>query len=790
MIKNYFKTAWRNLIANKTHSFVNIAGLSIGVACSLLIFLWIQNELSVDAFHKNNTRLYKVFEREYYKDHIDGNYDMPGLLADEVKKNIPEVEDAIMMSEDNSEVALQAGKKILKVDGMAAGKSLFTMFSYPLLLGSPANALSAKENMAISEKTAKNFFGTPEKAIGKTIRFNNKREFIITAVFKDLPQNVSRRFDYVISWEAFLDERPWMQEWGNSGPQCFVLLSPNANAALVDKKFTHFLDTYNKDQSDAYHIQLGLQKFDEVYLHNHFEEGKVAGGRIEYVKLFSIIAVFILLIACINFMNLTTARSVKRAKEVGVRKAIGAVRFSLIRQFISESLLLAAFAVTIGLLLMILLLPLFNEVTQRQMQLPFDKLSFWLQILAITLITGFISGIYPAWYLSSFNPVKALKGTAKLSAGAVWFRKGLVVFQFVFSFVLITGTIVVSRQISFIQAKNIGYDKDNLIYVPLEGDLVTKYSTFKTEAEKLQGIQSISRISDDPSDLDQQTTGVDWEGRQPDTKISFEHQGVGYDFVSTMKLSMADGRDFSKSFTTDNDGYILNETAVRDINYKNPVGKFITVNGNKGKIIGVIKDFNFRSLHEQIQPMILRFGEYDNHGSILLRIEAGKTKETLAGITKLCKELNPAFPITYFFMDKEYWKLYQAEQVIGKLSNVFAGLAIFISCLGLLGLIMFTAEQRTKEIGIRKELGASVNSIIQLLSADLFKLVIIAVLIASPIAWWAMTGWLNNYAYKINISWWMFGLATALVVFITAFTISFQAIKAAMANPVKSLRSE
>ncbi|HEX6431657.1 MAG TPA: ABC transporter permease [Niastella sp.] len=789
MFKNYFKTAWRNVINSRAYSYINIAGLSVGIASSLLIFLWIQNELSVDAFHKNGERLYKVFEREYYKDHVDGNYDMPGLLADVIKKTIPDVEDAIMMSEDNSEVALQAGEKVLKVNGMAAGKGLFTMFSYPLLLGSPASALSSEENMAVSEKTAQNFFGTPENAIGKTVRFNNKRDFIITGVFKNLPQNISRRFDYVVNWDAWVVDHPWMKEWGNSGPQCFVLLSPNANAALVDKKLTHFLDSYNKDQNDAYHIQLGLQKFDEVYLHNHFEEGKVAGGRIEYVYLFSIIAFFILLIACINFMNLTTARAVKRAKEVGVRKAVGADRSSLIRQFISESLLLTAFAVALGLLLMMISLPLFNEVTQSQMQPPFYKLSFWLQILALTLVTGLVSGSYPALYLSSFNPVKVLKGTARLSAGAVWFRKGLVVLQFILSFVLIIGTIIVSRQISFLQAKNIGYDKDNLVYIPLEGELLTKYSIFKTEVEKLPGIQSISRISDNPGNLDQQTNNVDWEARQPGIKISFEHQGVGYDFVRTMKLNLLAGRDFSEKFNTDKDGYILNETAVRDINYKNPIGKFINVNGRKGKIIGVIKDFNFRSLHEQIQPMIIRFGEYD-HGSILLRIGSGKTKETLAGIEKLCKELNPAFPVTYFFMDKEYWKLYQAEQIIGKLSSVFAGLAIFISCLGLLGLIMFTAEMRTKEIGIRKVLGASVNSIIQLLAADLFKLIIVAVFIASPIAWWAMNRWLNDYAYKINIGWWMFVLATTLIVLITALTISFHAIKAAIANPVKTLRTE
>lgn len=790
MLKNYFKTAWRNLVNNKAHSFINIAGLTVGLACSLLIFLWVQNELSVDAFHKNGARLYKVYEREYYKDHIDGNYDTPGPLAEELKKKIPEAEDAVMMQEENDKTALQAGDKILKVEGTGASQGLFSVFSYPLLQGTPASALSSIVSMAISEKTADAFFGSPQNAMGKTIRFDNKRDFKVTAVFKDLPANASRKFDYVISWKALQQDQPWTASWQSSGPLTYVLLRPHANLALVDKKLTNFWNLYSNDSTAAYHVELGLQKFSEVYLHNHFTNGKADGGRIEYVRLFSLVAIFILLIACINFMNLTTARSVKRAKEVGVRKAIGALRATLIKQFISESLLLTAFAVVIALILMILLLPLFNEVTQKQMHLPFNKVSFWLNILIITILTGLISGSYPAFYLSSFNPVKVLKGTTKLSSGAVWFRKGLVVFQFVLSLVLIIGTIVISKQVNFIQNKNLGYDKENLIYIPIEGKLINKYSTFKNEALQMPGVQSVSFLSDNPVNLDQWTNNVNWEGRNPNTMISFEHPDAGYDFAKTMKLQVAAGRYFSKDFPTDKDGYVLNETAVKDIGYTNPVGKFITVNGRRGEIIGVLNDFNFRSLHEPVKPMIIQFGENEVYGSVLMRTERGKTKQALANLETLCKKFNPAFPFTYSFADEEYQKLYSNEQVIGKLSNVFAFLAIFISCLGLLGLVIFTAEQRTKEIGIRKVLGASVRSITKLLSADFLKLVLLAIIIASPIAWWAMNCWLKNYAYKVNISWWMFATAGGLVVLIAALTISFQAIKAAMANPVDSLRSE
>jgi len=790
MLKNYFKTAWRNLTKNKVHGLINIGGLSVGLACSMLLFLWIQHETATDAFHTNGDRLYKVYEREYYSTHVDGNYDTPGLLAEELKKQIPEVEEAAMMQEDNDHNALQAGNKILKVEGAAVSASLFRMFTYPLLEGDPNTTLASVTSIAISEKTALQFFGSIQEAMGKTIRFDNRKDFMVTGVFANLPSTASRRFDYLIPWESWLTDHPWSRHWDNSGPLTFVLLRKDANATLVDKKIAHFLDNYNKDQSAAYHIELGLQKFDEVYLHSQFKDGKVSGGRIEYVYLFSIVAIFIVVIACINFMNLTTARSVKRAKEVGIRKSVGAFRSVLITQFISESLVLTAIAVVIAILLMTLLLPLFNQLTQLQIDLRLVQGSFWLKLLILTLFTGLLAGLYPAFFLSSFNPVKVLKGSIKLTTGAVWFRKGLVVFQFVLSIVLVISTIVVSRQINYIRNRNLGYDRDNLVYIPIEGELFKKYPLFKEEALKMPGIQSISQVSDNPSNMDAQTNGVDWEGRDPGTMISFEQPGVGYDFVRTMKLQLAEGRDFSKDFPTDKDAYIINETAARQIGYTKAVGRWLVKNGRKGYIIGVLKDFHFRSLHEQINPMIVEVREAGDYGNILVRIQSGKTREAMAGIESLCKKLNPAFPFTYSFSDQEFQKLYQSEQIAGSLSSIFAVLAILISCLGLLGLVMFTAEQRTKEIGIRKVLGASVTGIVRLMTADFIRLVLIAIVVAIPIAWWAMNQWLDNYAYKTSIGWWTFVLAGGTAVLIALGTISFHAIKAALANPVVSLKSE
>ncbi len=789
MLRNYLKTAWRNLVKNKSHSFINIAGLSVGLSCSLLILLWVQSELSIDKFNKYGARIYKIYEREYYRDHIDGNYDTPGILGDELVKKIPEIEYAVMMQEENDLSTLQAGNKMLKVSGMGAGANLFKVFSYPLLQGTPDNALTSISDIAISEKTALLFFGSIQNVMGKTIRFNNKRDFIVSAIYKNPPANASRKFDYVISWEAWLEENTWAKNWSNSGPLTFVLLRQDANAALVDKKISHFRDSYTKDSTTAYHVELGIQRFDQVYLHNHFSEGRISGGRIEYVNLFSLVALFILLIACINFMNLTTARSVKRAKEVGVRKAIGALRNALIKQFIGESILISAFAVAIAICLVIFLLPLFNIITQKQIGFPFSDFSFWLKIVLITLFTGLISGSYPALFLSSFNPLTVLKGTVKLTNGAVWFRKGLVVFQFVLSVILILGTIVISRQINFIQSKNLGYDRENLIYIPIEGELSDKYEMWKQETLQMPGIENISFISDNPINLDQWTNGVDWEGRDAGTLISFEQPATGYDFVKTMKLEMKEGRYFSRDFPSDTNSYVINETAAKRIGYANPVGRMITKNGRKCLIIGVLKDFHFRSLHDEIKPMVIEFGK-GRDGNILVRTRPGKTKEALASLEKICKQVNPRFPFTYSFLDEEYKKLYDNEQVVRKLSDAFSFLAIFISCLGLLGLMIFTAEQRTKEIGIRKVLGASVISIVRLISSDILVLVVIAIVIACPAGWWAMSGWLNNYAYKIDIGWWMFPLTGGLALFIALFTISFQAIKAALANPVTSLRSE
>jgi len=790
MIKNYLKTAWRNLWKNKAFSVINILGLALGLACSLFIFLWVQDEVQMDAFHKNGKQLYVIIHRAYYDHKSVAGYSTPGLLAEELKKDIPEITHATQFAW-NQDHTFQVGDKILKVNGTYASADYFKMFTYHLIEGKAGSALSTPVSLAISKKMATNFFGSPEQAIGKTIKYENKKNFTITAVFDNPPKNSSLQYDFLINWQVFMDENTWTKDWGNNGPMTFFQVRADANPALVDKKLTHFLDNLDKGQEKGkFYSELGMQPFQERYLHDHFTGDKVDGGRIGYVHLFGIIAIFILLIACINFMNLTTARSVKRAREIGVRKVVGAMRSMLIRQFLGESLLLTIIAVLFSLVLIVLMLPLFNHVTHKEISLPFGDLSFWLKLSALTIITGIIAGSYPALVLSAFKPVKVLKGSLTIQSGAVFFRKGLVVFQFVLSVVLIISTIIITRQVNYLENQNLGYDRENLVFIPLEGNLAGKYNTFKTELMKMDGIQEVTRTTDVPTNIQNSTGVVDWDGKDPNVDIQFTQASVGYDFVRTLKLKILEGRDFSQDYSSDSTGYLVNEAALKRIGYTSPIGKRLTFWGKKGTIIGVLKDYHIASLQEAIVPLILRLGEKSDYGNALVRTKPGQTKQALASLELLCKQLNPSYQFSYYFSDEEYQKLYDNEQVISKLSNVFASLAIIISCLGLLGLAMFTAEQRVKEIGIRKVLGAGLGSLFSLLSTEFLILVGIALLIASPLAWYGMNKWLQNYAYHTKVEWWIFVLAAIVSLLITLATISFQTIKAALVNPVKSLRSE
>ena len=812
MLKSYLKIALRSLLRNPTFSLINLSGLALGLACSLLIFLWVQDERSMDAFHVHKDHLYNLIQRTQAGHKVGIGYETPGLLAPEIKKDLPEVQYAATYSgwgdHGTFRVSLpqtsplrnapahadgnqSTGDKTLKEQGEFASEDFFKLFSYPLLQGNAATALNTPLSIALSRKMAASLFGSPEKAYGKTVRYEDRQDFTVTAVFEDLPIHSSWQFDYLINYDWLIHKYPDINDWNNVAPYTTVLLRADADPEQFRDRIRHFLDNLNTKQSADYKVELNMQRYDEMYLHGGFVNRQIGGGRIEYVNLFSIVAAFILLIACINFVNLTTARSVKRAKEIGIRKTAGALRGVLMGQFIGEAVLLAAIAVLIALALMMGALPFFNRLTGKEILLPLGSAVFWWQLAGLTLLTGFLSGLYPALVLSSFHPITVLKGSMRFGTGNTLFRKGLVVFQFTLSMLLITGTILVSQQLDYIRNAHLGFDREQLVYLPLEGNLVNSYALFRERALQLPGIQEVTAAAQPPMSEDTYWTNeLNWEGKDPHDKEAFVLYSSGYGLVKTMGLELLQGRDFSPGYATDTTGYLLNEAAVRQMHYKDPVGKFFTLQGHRGPILGVIKDFHFNSLHDAIWPLVINYSRPQDGGDLLIRTQPGKTRQAITGLAALCRDLNPAFPFTCTFSDEEYQKLYKSEAMIRDLSIDFAILAIFISCLGLLGLVIFTAEQRIKEIGIRKVLGAGIGSIFGLLSREFMSLVGVSVVIATPLAWWAVHEWLKDYAYHIPIQWTVFVWAGMLVIFIALMTISYQSVRAALVNPVRSLRSE
>jgi predicted permease len=790
MLRNYLTIAWRNLVRNKTFSIVNLLGLALGMASSLLIGLWVQDELSIGTHYPKAAQLYRVMEHEMADGHIVTDENTPGILADELKKQFPEVVYAAASSGWEEHV-LTVDNKVERQTGRSVGADWLRMYGIPMVVGPTATALTSPNGIAISRKLADIYFGTPQRAIGKSIRLDNYTDYQVTAVFENLPPDAPDQYDFLLNWNAYLKREPWLNGWSNTGAGTRLLLRADADPEKVSAKLKTFLKGRNKDIGPSYNIELFLQPETEAYLYSNFKDGQRDGGRIDYVRLFIIVASFLLLIASINFMNLATARSIKRAREVGVRKVVGAERSALIGQFMGEALLLTALALVLAVALVRVVLPTFNQLTGKQLNLPLAQPSFWAMLLGLLLVMGSLAGSYPAFFLSSLNPVRVLKGSLRFGAGARLFRRGLVVFQFVLSMLMIIGTLVIYHQLQYIQTKNLGYDRQNLIQLSSNNSaLGAKYGTFKERLLKMPGIKSVTFSQLNPIGNGNITEGVSWIGKDPTHTISFHSWAIGYDFVKTMGLSLRGGRDFSPAFGSDSTNYLINEAAAKRIGYKDPIGKPLTLWNMPGTIVGVVKDYHFKSLHVAIRPMVLRLQKTDHYGQVLVRTQPGQTKQALASLEQLSRQLDPNTPFTYLFVDAAYQQVYKSETIVETLASVFAGLAIFIACLGLFGLATFTAEQRIKEIGVRKVLGASVQSIVGLLSTDLLRLVFIAIVISSPLGWYTMHRWLENFAYKVSIEWWVFVVAGLLAVVIALLTISFQSIKAALMNPVKSLRSE
>jgi len=789
MIKNYLKITWRNLLRHKAFSLINIVGLAIGMASSALILLWVQNEVSFDRFHAKKDRLYAVYNRSVFDGKLWCWNTTPKVMAKTLKQDYPQIEEVTRTT--NCNFLFTVGDRHLNVTGDFTDPGFLTMFSFPLVKGNAGSALNTIHDMVITEKLSKKLFGD-ENAMGKTIKIDSNAYFTVTGVLKDLPNNTQFRFEYLMPWSYLKKIGGDDQGWGNNSVQTWALLKPGVTEEQANKSVVNI----TRSHSNIKDIDVFLHPSAKWRLYSEFDQkGKVSGGRIVTIRIFSLIAAFILLIACINFMNLSTARSEKRAREVGIRKVVGALRGSLINQFLGESILIALIAGLIALVIVLLSLSSFNKLTQKELFIPFGNPYFWLAALSFILFTGVISGSYPALYLSSFRPVSVLKGTFRAANALITPRKLLVVVQFTFAVVLIVCTIIIRQQMQYAQDRDTGYKKDNLVYVILSGDMLKNYQSIKNELVTSGAATSVTKTSAPVTQGWSDSWDFKWPGKDESKKIDFNVFNTDGDLVKTMGLKLIAGRDIDvKTYPTDSTAMILNETAVKTMGFKNPVGQIIK-NGTVGNydnwhVVGVVKDFIIQSPYEPIKAMIIQ-GPKSWFNVIHFKLNnAHTTAQNLKIAEGVFKKYNPDYPFDYKFVDDDYARKFGDEQRTGTLASLFAGLTIIISCLGLFGLAAYMAQNRIKEIGVRKVLGASVASVTALLSKDFLKLVMIAFGIATPIAWIAMHKWLTGYTYRISISIWVFVLAALLTIVISLITVSFQAIKAALTNPVKSLRSE
>jgi putative ABC transport system permease protein len=786
MIKNYLTIAVRNIFRNKLFSTVNILGLAFGICSAMLILLWVNDELKVDQFHGNVSDLYVVRENQQYTDGKLFTFtSTPGPMAPFIKEKYPEIERASRFTWPINSL-FQYKESSFYEQGFYVDQDFIEMFSFEFLSGDIKTALRDKNSLVISEKMAKKYFGN-EEPLGKLMMINTKNSFMVTGVFKDIPANSSIKFEYLLPFQFFFDEnKSWLDQWDNNNVRTFLQLKKGVNAADFGVKFKHEIKTHVEKTN----VELLIQPFGDAYLYGEYENGVQSGGRIEYVKIFSVVAVFVLFIACINFMNLSTAQATKRAKEVGLRKVIGASPHQLFKQFMGESFLTVAISAAIAGLLAFLLIPLFNEITGKSLSIDLLNRNILLIFVGIVAFTAFVAGSYPAIFISEFKPVQVLKGQLKSGSRASVFRKVLVVFQFTLSIILIISTTVVFRQMNFMTNRDIGFDRNNVFTVWMEGDMRHKFETVRTRLLNEPGIESVTASSQSPIEVGNSTSGLQWEGKDPDERILFSNMNVDYDFIQTLKMTMAEGRPFDRNQVTDSSNYIVNEKAAEKFGFKNgTAGQELTMWDKKGRIIGVVKDFNFGSLHSPIEPLILRI-DSTWMNCMIVRAKANETEAAIRAVEKLWKEYATGYPFQYSFMNQDWEQFYKAEGQRGKLFNALAMLSIFISCLGLFGLSAFSAERRTKELGIRKALGASVPGLIRLMGKEYAILVVIAACFGTPAGWFLMSWWLESYAYPVEMGYMTFVFASLACFAISMITISYHSFKVAANDPVKSLRYE
>jgi putative ABC transport system permease protein len=790
MLSNYVKVAVRNLLRQKGFSFINIFGLALGIMCTALIGMWVNDELSYDRFHADYNRIYRITATLPEMKVHAAVTSAPLSLA--IKNEIPEVEDIVRITGLNRDLIQVGDVKFEEKTIMFADSNFFRVFTFPFIRGDKDRALLNPEGIVITEEIAMKYFKSID-VVDKTIRKNNKEDFTITGVIANIPENSHLQFDFLqpISFLARTNDDFRKNVWDNFNYYTYLKLNDKADqsAAAISSLQEKIQAIYKKNEP-VLKAGFVLQPLEDVHLRSNFLADIAGHGSEQNVYIFMVVAVFILVVACLNFMNLATARAARRAKEVGLRKVVGAIRPHLMGQFLAESLVVALLSLALALLMIFLVLPYFNTLGGKNLALDFTNIQLVGGLLAITLITGLLAGSYPALYLSGFVPATVLKGNFNAGKAGSLFRNTMVVIQFAVSISLIVGTSVVYRQLKYIQNLNLGYDKENLLYVQMSGEMWSKYETMRTKLASNRLTSQFSFISGIPTSSSGATISVDWNGKDPNTQPLFYNLSIDENFEEVFKATILDGHGYGENAQADSVNIIVNETALKtmDMTLESAVGTRITVWGRERTIIGVVKDFNFKPVQETIGPMFLARNTWG--GYAIIRTLPGETENTVETLEKICKEINPAYPFEYQFLDQDIANLYKAEQRLGNLFNVFAVLAIVISCLGLYGLSAYLAERRTRELGIRKVLGASGFQLVYLLSATFTRPIVIATAIAVPVAWYGMSRWLDGFAYHVAIDWTIFLIAFLAALFIAWLTVSFESIKAAMANPVNSLRSE
>ena len=797
MLRNYFKIAWRNLLKNKGLSFINISGLAVGMAVVILIGLWIYDEVTFNQNHENYDRIAHVL---VHRTSNNGNKrtrtPMPFPLGNELRDKYGDSFDHVVMSSYHGNNILSVDNKSLSKSGGFMESDALSMLSLKMIYGD-WDGLKTPNSVVISQSTAKALFGDANP-IGKSVKISNLLNVFVTGVYQDIPFNAEfNSLDFIAPWELYVTSYDWVRYardnnlWDNNSYQLYVQIAEGTHMKSVNEKIKNTVYDNLPDGSKRSHPELVLHPMKDWHLRSDWENGVNVGGFIQYVWLFGVVGLFVLLLACINFMNLSTAQSEKRAKEVGVRKSIGSSKGQLINQFLSESFLVVVLAFILAVSFVFLALPSFNQLADKQIIFPYKNTVFWLINIGIIVVTSFIAGSYPAFYLSSFRPVKVLKGTFNTSKSATSFRKTLVVVQFTVSVILVIGTIVVKKQIEHSKNRPIGYEKNGLVMIQkVTEDYEGKYNALRNELLNTGAIVEMSESSSPLTGVWSSHGGFEWKGKDPNFLTNIVTVCVSHDYGNTVGWNLVEGRDFSRSFSTDSTAFILNEAAIKYMGIKDPIGKTIRWNNQEHKVIGVVKDILVESPFEPVKQAVYMI-KYDNTNWIELKLNPNKSaSESLASIKSVLNKHVPNIPFEYQFVDDAFAKKFITEERIRKLSTIFTFFAIFISCLGLFGLASFLAEQRTKEIGIRKVVGASVFNLWQLLSKDFIKLVILAIVIAIPIAYYGVTNWLNNYEYQTEVSWQIFAIAGIGAIAITLITVSYQAIKAANTNPIKSLKTE